>query len=239
MNLTLLNYPGFNIYVYAFFVYKFSASGTFFVSCFYDMLSKIIFLVCTNSALSIFWLSGHAQNNWKRGSGETMTIPNDILLFPRSLVFSCFVNGHSTRILKVSYCICSIFVVHFKWQFVLSTFYFIGNAYRIAVWMYYWKIGKRNGNSGEKSVHENKSLNFFLNAFWIYVVFIYLFVYLCVCLFMCLFIYVFVYLFVFIYFIYYLFVCLFIYVFGSLFVCLFVCLFIYVFGYLFVYLLIY
>jgi len=56
-----------------------------------------------NSWLSIFWISDHAQNNWRRGSGETMNIPYDILLFPRSLVFSCFVYGHSTRISKLSY----------------------------------------------------------------------------------------------------------------------------------------
>jgi len=57
-------------------------------------------------ALSIFWLCAHAQNNWRRGSRKTMNIPNDLLLYPRSLVFSCFVHGHWTRISKVS-CSCN------------------------------------------------------------------------------------------------------------------------------------
>jgi len=55
-----------------------------------------------NSSLSIFWLSEHTQSNGRQGSGKTMDIPNDILLFPRSLVFNCFVHGGSTRISKVS-----------------------------------------------------------------------------------------------------------------------------------------
>jgi len=46
----------------------------------------------------MFWLSDHVQNNWRRGSGETMDIPNDILLFPRSLVLNCFVRDRSNKI---------------------------------------------------------------------------------------------------------------------------------------------
>jgi len=45
----------------------------------------------------------YRDNNWRRGSGETMNIANDIILFPRSLVCSCFVYGRSTRISKLSY----------------------------------------------------------------------------------------------------------------------------------------
>jgi len=62
-----------------------------------------------NSSLLIFWLSGHKQNNWRWGSRETMGILNDILLFPRSLVFNCFVHSRSIRISKVSYCLVLLF----------------------------------------------------------------------------------------------------------------------------------
>jgi len=61
-----------------------------------------------NSSHSIFWLSDHEQNNWRRGSGETIIILNDIFLFLRSLVFSCFVHGRSTRVSKVSYSLVSL-----------------------------------------------------------------------------------------------------------------------------------
>jgi len=35
-----------------------------------------------NSSFSIFWLSNHAQNNQRQGSGETMNIPNVFFYFP-------------------------------------------------------------------------------------------------------------------------------------------------------------
>jgi len=77
-------------------------------------------MLIMNSSLSIFWLSDHAQNNWRRGSGETMNTPNDILLFPRSLVFSCFVYGRLTRISKVSYSL-DVYFADFRKTYVRMT----------------------------------------------------------------------------------------------------------------------
>jgi len=69
----------------------------------HDNQSHTWILCNANSSLSIFCLSDYTQNNWRRGSGETMDIPNDILLFPRSLVSNCFVHDHSTKISELSY----------------------------------------------------------------------------------------------------------------------------------------
>jgi len=60
--------------------------------CCFEVISFPLYsqywLVHVNSSLSILWLSDHAQNNWRRGSGETINILNDILFSePRIQLF--------------------------------------------------------------------------------------------------------------------------------------------------------